>query len=221
MVGRVFTVDRIADLTNRELDEVCGTVTVARGLAYAKHGRVVDLDLSDDELASVQVQLPFLPAPIDVAASAGFRLSEATLHGWDVFAAFDRDEVLAPDAAAFSGVPVDRLRFRAALVSGGIAGLGGATQVMGVQHQLTQGISNGYGYTGIIVATLGGLTALGVVLVAVLLGAAFVGEQISATTLVGGAITVAAVALVIKEESRRSAGAPVADPAPDCPRAAR
>ncbi len=48
MVGRVFTVDRLADLTNRELDEVCGTVTVARGLAYAKQGRVVELELSDD-----------------------------------------------------------------------------------------------------------------------------------------------------------------------------
>ena len=39
--------DRLADLTNRELDEVCGTVTVARGLAYAKQGRVVEL--RDDE----------------------------------------------------------------------------------------------------------------------------------------------------------------------------
>src|SRR6187401_1079968 len=48
VVGRVFTVDRIADLTNKELDEVCGTVTVARGLAYAKQGRVVELELSDD-----------------------------------------------------------------------------------------------------------------------------------------------------------------------------
>ena len=48
MVPRVFTVDRLADLTNRELDEVCGTVTVARGLAYAKQGRVVELELSDD-----------------------------------------------------------------------------------------------------------------------------------------------------------------------------
>ena len=83
----------------------------------------------------------------------------------------------APDAAAFSGVPVDRLRFRAALVSGGVAGLGGASQVMGVQHQLTQGISNNYGYTGIIVATLGGLTALGVVLVAGLLGDITVGAE--------------------------------------------
>jgi general nucleoside transport system permease protein len=83
----------------------------------------------------------------------------------------------APEAAAFSGIPVDRLRFRAALVSGAIAGLGGASQVMGVQHQLTQGISNNYGYTGVIVATLAGLSALGVGLVALLLGDIAVGAD--------------------------------------------
>ena len=83
----------------------------------------------------------------------------------------------APEAAAFSGIDVGRLRWRCALVSGGIAGLGGASQVMGVQHQLTQGISNSYGYTGVIVATLGGLGALGVLLVAVLLGDISVGAQ--------------------------------------------
>ena len=48
---------------------------------------------------------------------------------------------------------------------------------MGVQHQLTQGISNGYGYTGIVVATLGGLSAVGVFLVAVLLGDIAVGAD--------------------------------------------
>ncbi|WP_345202184.1 DEAD/DEAH box helicase [Fodinibacter luteus] len=47
-MGRLFSVDRIAELTNRELDEVCGTVTVARGLAYAKRGQVVELEVSDD-----------------------------------------------------------------------------------------------------------------------------------------------------------------------------
>jgi simple sugar transport system permease protein len=83
----------------------------------------------------------------------------------------------APEAAKFSGIPVDRLRFRSALVSGAIAGLGGASQVMGVQHQLTQGISNNYGYTGVIVATLGGLTAVGVVLVAGLLADIAVGAE--------------------------------------------
>lgn len=83
----------------------------------------------------------------------------------------------APEAAAFSGIPVAQLQWRCALVSGGIAGLGGASQVMGVQHQLTGGISASYGYTGIIVATLGALSALGVLLVALLLGDITVGAQ--------------------------------------------
>ena len=83
----------------------------------------------------------------------------------------------APETAEFSGIPVRRLQFRVALVSGAAAGLGGAVQVMAVQHQLVQGISNNYGYTGVVVATLGGLTAGGVLLVALLLGDISVGAQ--------------------------------------------
>ncbi len=84
---------------------------------------------------------------------------------------------LSPKAAAFSGVAVKRLLLRSALVSGGIAGLGGASQVLGVGQQLTTEVSGGYGYTGIVVATLGALTAIGVVLVALLLGDITVGAQ--------------------------------------------
>jgi uncharacterized protein (TIGR03083 family) len=62
--------------------------------------------LGDDELATVRVKLPFLPEPIDAATAAGFRLSEAALHSWDVFAAFDPAETLDPGAAALL---VDRL----------------------------------------------------------------------------------------------------------------
>jgi simple sugar transport system permease protein len=83
----------------------------------------------------------------------------------------------APETAEFSGIPVRRLQFRVALVSGAMAGLGGSVQVMAVQHQLVQGISDNYGYTGVIVATLGGLAALGVLLVALLLGDISVGAQ--------------------------------------------
>lgn len=84
---------------------------------------------------------------------------------------------LSPSAAAFSGVGVRRLQFRAALLSGAVAGLGGAVQVLGVGQQLTTQVSGGYGYTGIVVATLGALTAIGVVLVALLLGVITVGAQ--------------------------------------------
>jgi len=83
----------------------------------------------------------------------------------------------SPDAARFSGIAVTSLQWRSALVSGGVAGLGGASQVLGVQHQLTASISNGYGYTGVVVATLGALSAGGVLLVALLLGDIAVGAQ--------------------------------------------
>ncbi|WP_105035762.1 ABC transporter permease [Cryobacterium aureum] len=83
----------------------------------------------------------------------------------------------SPDAARFSGIPVATLKWRCALASGAIAGLGGASQVLGVQHQLTASVSNGYGYTGVVVATLGALAAGGVLLVALLLGDIAVGAQ--------------------------------------------
>jgi simple sugar transport system permease protein len=83
----------------------------------------------------------------------------------------------SPDAARFSGIDVVRIRWWAALGSGAIAGLAGASQVLGVQHQLTGSIAVGYGYTGIVVATLGGLSAIGVLFVGLLLGLIGVGSQ--------------------------------------------
>lgn len=84
---------------------------------------------------------------------------------------------LAPEAARFSGISVRRTLLGSALISGAIAGLGGSTQVLGVGHKLSQEVSSSYGYTGIVVATLGALTAGGVVLVALLLGDITVGAQ--------------------------------------------
>ena len=46
-----------------------------------------------------------------------------------------------------------------------------------MQHQLTGSIAAGYGYTGIVVASLGALTAGGVLLVGLLLGDIAVGAQ--------------------------------------------
>ncbi|UCH25425.1 MAG: ABC transporter permease [Trueperaceae bacterium] len=69
---------------------------------------------------------------------------------------------LGRQAARFMGVPVERTVLSAALVSGGIAGLAGVSEVAGIHGYLIEGISPGYGYTGIIVATFGGLHALGV-----------------------------------------------------------
>lgn len=84
---------------------------------------------------------------------------------------------IQPHAAAFVGIDTARLRWRAALISGAVAGMGGASQVLGVQHQVNASIANGYGYTGVIVATLGATSALGVLGVALLLGDITIGSQ--------------------------------------------
>lgn len=44
------------------------------------------------------IDLGFLPAPVDVATAAGFRLNEYTLHAWDVAVGTDPGATLAPEA---------------------------------------------------------------------------------------------------------------------------
>lgn len=86
-------------------------------------------------------------------------------------------------AARFSGVQVERTLLGSALVSGAIAGLGGVSQVAGLQGQLTGEISSGFGYTGIVVATLAALSVVGVVVVAILLADIYVGAESAARVL--------------------------------------
>jgi simple sugar transport system permease protein len=84
---------------------------------------------------------------------------------------------LAPHAARFAGIRVERSLLAVALASGAIAGLAGVSEVAGIQGRLTAGLSPGYGYTGIVVAMLGGLTMPGVLLSALLLGDLNVGTN--------------------------------------------
>ncbi len=81
------------------------------------------------------------------------------------------------DAARFMGVQVGRIALTAALVSGGIAGLAGASEVAGLHQRLLEDISPGYGYSGIVVATLGGLSPFGAGLAALFIGLIEVGGQ--------------------------------------------
>jgi simple sugar transport system permease protein len=69
---------------------------------------------------------------------------------------------LNSQTARFVGFNVSRTMLITALVSGGIAGLAGVTEILGIQGRLIADSSPGYGYTGIVVAMLGGLTAPGV-----------------------------------------------------------
>jgi simple sugar transport system permease protein len=56
-------------------------------------------------------------------------------------------------------------------ISGALAGLGGAIEVLGSQHRFIQDISPGWGFDGILVALLAGLNPLAVIPVGLLFGA--------------------------------------------------
>jgi ABC-type uncharacterized transport system permease subunit len=86
-----------------------------------------------------------------------------------------------PIATAFKGIDVNKLIVVTMFISGGLAGLAGASELFGVHHNISMGISPGYGYTGIIVAMVAELNPLIVVLVAILFGGLINGSVILVT----------------------------------------
>ncbi len=84
---------------------------------------------------------------------------------------------LGMEAARYAGVNVGRAILTAALISGGIAGIAGVSEIAGIHFHLIDAISPGYGYTGIIIAMLGGLNPFGVGLAALFVGLLSIGGQ--------------------------------------------
>ncbi len=76
-----------------------------------------------------------------------------------------------PQAARYAGISIVRNTVLVMMVSGGLAGLAGMSEISGVVHRLQGAISPGYGFTGIIVAWLAKLNPLVVVPVSILFGA--------------------------------------------------
>jgi simple sugar transport system permease protein len=99
-------------------------------------------------------------------------LGAAALTGWYLFrtrAGYDLRAVgLQPDAAEYGGVRVGRAWFRALLLSGGLAGIGGTNYVLGYKQYYEEGFAAGSGFLGIAVALVGRNHPVGVVLSALL-----------------------------------------------------
>ena len=75
-----------------------------------------------------------------------------------------------PDAAKYAGMNIVRNFVLVMFLAGGLAGLAGASQVLGVDHWVGQGFSAGYGFDAIALALLGRSHPAGVVLAALLFG---------------------------------------------------
>lgn len=85
-------------------------------------------------------------------------------------------------AAHFAGIPVNTVLAKTALLSGGLAGLAGWSEVTGLKGNLTLDLSPGFGYTGIVVAMLAMLHPLGVIAAAIFVAAVFVGADAMSRT---------------------------------------
>jgi simple sugar transport system permease protein len=93
-----------------------------------------------------------------VMAILTYYLLEKTVFGLKI-----RSLGFNPIASEFRGIDTARTLLFVMLISGGIAGLAGAGELFGVQYRLRPDLSPGYGFTGIIVAILGGLHPIGVI----------------------------------------------------------
>lgn len=83
----------------------------------------------------------------------------------------------APRAANFAGFNDHRLTLAVFAISGGLAGLAGIIEVSAQIGQLQPSISQGYGFTAIIVAFLGRLNPVGALISALVLAMLLIGSE--------------------------------------------
>lgn len=83
---------------------------------------------------------------------------------------------LNPRASKCSGISVYKCIIISALLSGGLAGIAGVSEVAGLHHKLLEGLSPDYGYVAIIVALLGNNHPVGVVVAGLGIAALQVGS---------------------------------------------
>jgi simple sugar transport system permease protein len=118
--------------------------------------------------------LPMLPS-IRLHIGLFVALGAAALVSWFLFRTTRGFELRASglnaSAARYSGIGAVGAVITAMTISGALAGLGGAFQVVGTIGQMSTSISSGYGFTAIALALLGRTKPSGVVAAAFLFGA--------------------------------------------------
>ncbi|MFV0502475.1 MAG: ABC transporter permease [Lachnospirales bacterium] len=74
-------------------------------------------------------------------------------------------------AAETAGIKSGKIILFSMFLSGAIAGLGGAGQILGVDYRFVENFSNGYGFDGVAVAALAYCNPIGVIFTSILFGA--------------------------------------------------
>ena len=134
----------------------------------------------------------WLPFVHDIAAALGFDIGRSSLNlsvvvaavclvlfwffvwrtrwGYEIRAVGHNES-----AAVYGGISPARAIMLAMAVSGGLAGLVGVNEIIGVHHRLLLEFTAGYGFVGIAVALMGRNHPVGIVLAALLFGMLYQG----------------------------------------------
>jgi ABC-type uncharacterized transport system permease subunit len=99
----------------------------------------------------------------------------AVVYGWLLFRTTRGFEIRTaganPDAARYAGMSPRRIIIWTMTAAGLLAGLGGATELLGTTHHMTASYGTTVGFDAIAVALLGRTSPVGIVLAALLFGA--------------------------------------------------
>lgn len=159
-------------------------------LSWLVHGALIDPDgfgFPQSRLFSDGFLLPAVVSGTRLHLGIVLALL-ASLIGWIYlsrsFSGFKlRVGGMAPLAARYAGFSSRRTLWTAMLVSGALAGIAGAAEVMGPIGQLTPSVSPGYGFAAIIVAFVGRLHPVGVVFSSFIMALFYIGGELSQTRL--------------------------------------
>lgn len=151
-----IAIDFVSFLVNGPLKEAKGTYPQSEDiLASAELPRLIP---------KTQLTIGLFLA---VAASAIYAIFwKNTAMGFRMRVVGDNQKV-----ASYTGISVKKMTLIALFVSGGLGGLAGSMEVLGVQHKIMEGISSGYGFDGIAVSLVGGNSGAGILLSSLLFGA--------------------------------------------------
>lgn len=82
-------------------------------------------------------------------------------------------------AAKYGGIKVTYFITISMIISGAFAGLAGSVEVLGVHHRAIEGITSGYGFSGLVVALFGGLHPVGILPASFFFGLLLVGADMT------------------------------------------
>ena len=159
-------------------------------LSYLVHGVMMDPDgfgFPQSKLFSEGFLLPIVFAGTRlhlgivlalVAALLGWLYLSRSMSGFKL-----QVGGMAPRAARYAGFSARKTLWISLLLSGGLAGLAGASEIMGPIGQLTPSVSPGYGFAAIIVAFVGRLHPIGVIFSSFIMALFYIGGELSQSRL--------------------------------------